>query len=82
MAAAQGFDRHVQHRKMIRHEKGVELRRFELEREGLQARETEVRIRVGSRIAPGTGVQADGPHEGPQMKLPCRAHPDTSKTRG
>ena len=69
VAALQRIHRHVQHGQMIRHEEGVELRLLQPAREMAQMREVEVRVRPGARIAPGTGVDGHGAHEGAQVQL-------------
>ena len=52
MAALQRRDRHVEHREMVRHEEGIELRGLEPLREALDLREAEVRAGRSPGIAP------------------------------
>ena len=55
---------------MVGHEEGVEPPALQRLREALQVREVEIGVREGPRIAPGAGVDADGPHEGAEPQLP------------
>ncbi|WP_245372647.1 hypothetical protein [Rhizobium leguminosarum] len=70
MAAPQRLDRHVEHGKVIGHEEGVEFRPLQRLREGLQMGEIEIGVRIRTGIAPGTGMQANGTHEGAEAQLP------------
>ena len=54
---------------MIGHEEGVELSGFQLLRESFDVREIKIRIGEGTRISPGTGVNADRAHEGTEPEL-------------
>ena len=54
---------------MVGHEESIELRRLQGLGEALQMREIEIGVRIGARIAPGAGVQADGAHEGAEPQL-------------
>ena len=74
VAALQGFDRHVENGEVIGHEEGVEFRLFQLLREALDVLEIEVGVRVGAGITPGTGMQADGAHEGAKLQLLLFSH--------
>ena len=67
MAAFKRLHRHVENREVIGHEECVEPGRLEPLREAFQMREVEVRVRIGARIAPAAGVDADRPHEGEEM---------------
>lgn len=69
VAAPQRLDRHVENGQMVGHEEGVELRRLQGLGEALQMREIEIGVGIGTRIAPGAGVQADGAHEGAEAQL-------------
>ena len=70
VAALQSLLGHVEHGKMIGHEEGVELRRFQFLRKRDDMGKVEIRVRIRPRIPPGSGMEADGAHEGAQMKLP------------
>ncbi len=48
MAALERGDRHVQHREMIGHEEGVELRGFKALRHPLDERQVEIAVRHGA----------------------------------
>ena len=69
-AALQRLDRHVEHGQMIGHEEGVEAAALQRLGETLQMREVEIGVRESAGIAPGTGVDADGTHEGAEAQLP------------
>ena len=73
-AALQRVHRHVEHGQMIGHEEGIEAPALQGLGEALQMGEVEIRIGKGAGIAPGAGMQAHGPHEGPQAQLPRSAH--------
>ena len=49
---------------MIGHEEGFEPSGFQLLRKSFDVREIEISIGEGTRISPGTGVNADRAHEG------------------
>ncbi|MND58399.1 hypothetical protein D3C80_495490 [compost metagenome] len=74
MAAAQRLRGHVQHRQMIGHEEGIELRGFQLLCETRQMSEIEIRIREGARITPCARMETDGPHEGAEMQFAVICH--------
>jgi len=74
VTAAQRLGGHVQHRQMIGHEEGIELRGLELLREARQMGEIEIRIREGARITPCARVETDGPHEGAEMQFAIICH--------
>ncbi len=74
VAAPQRLDRHVEHSQMIGHEEGVELRRLQCLREAFEMCEIEIGVGIGSRIAPGACVKADGAHEGAEPQLPIFCH--------
>ena len=54
---------------VIGHEKGIELARLQLACKLPDCREIEIGVVDCSRIAPSTGVNADRPHEGAEVKL-------------
>jgi hypothetical protein len=55
---------------MVGHEECIEPAAFQRLGEALQVREVEIRVGVGARIEPGSGVDAGRPHEGAEMELP------------
>jgi len=67
-------ERHVQHGQVIGHEEGVELAALQRLREAFDVREVEIRVREGTGIAPGTGVDGRRPHECAQPELTRRRH--------
>jgi hypothetical protein len=73
--ALERLDRHVQHREVVGHEEGVELRRLEGLGEAREMGEVEVGVRVAARVAPPGGVDADRAHEGAEVK-PAVSHDD------
>ena len=74
MAALQCLERHIEYRQVVGHEEGVKPSAFQRLREALQVSEIEVRIRKRTRVAPSTGVDADGTHEGAKVQLSWFAH--------
>jgi hypothetical protein len=66
--------RHIQHRHVIGHEKGVEFRAFQFLDRFLDMREIKIHIRPRSGISPSAGMNAGRPHEGAEMKLAAGRH--------
>ena len=54
---------------MVGHEEGVELAALQRLRQAAKMLEIEIRIRPRTRITPGCGVDADGPHESAETQL-------------
>jgi hypothetical protein len=60
---------------VIGHEEGVELARFQFLDQLLDAREIEIGIGPGARIAPRAGVDGYRPHERAELQLPLCHRP-------
>ena len=74
MAAPERGHGHVQNRQMIGHEEGIEPGFLEPLDQVLEPGEVEVGIGPGAWITPGTGVNADRPHESAELELANRTH--------
>jgi putative oxidoreductase len=81
VAALERLHRHVEHGEMVGHEEGVEARALQRLREAPEVGEVEVGVGEGARVAPGTGVDADGAHEGAELELAVRRHGFTCTRR-
>jgi hypothetical protein len=65
-AAFQGRHRHVEDGQMIGHEEGVEAALLQLLSKAYQMAKVEIGVRIGARITPPGGMDADRAHEGAQ----------------